>query len=107
VYSVMLPLAIASWVVTRKNDQFINFPSGSLIVLALAMGVAYFFADTFYVSAYSFGGNVMTVASILTLSPVVASLIKYIWVGGSPNKYQLFGYVLAMFSIILITKGKR
>ncbi len=89
----------------RIFGQKIVAPSGIVLVLALLLGLAYFFADYFYIGAYTDGGSLLTVSTIVVLFPVFASLIKYFWVGGLPNMYQVVGYLLAACAVVLVAKG--
>jgi hypothetical protein len=37
--------------------------------------------------------------------PVVASLIKFVWMQSLPNLWQVSGYILAVTATMLIAKG--
>jgi len=60
-YVVMLPMACLGWLITKNSIQTISWPSKSLALLTMAIGIVYLFADTFYVSAYNLGANIITV----------------------------------------------
>lgn len=108
-YTVMFPLAIARWGQLRITDGPIAFPVGTLLVLTLAFGAVYFFADFFYISAFTAAsGSVMTVTTILMLTPVTSSIVKYFYTGGTlPNSYQVAGYILAVAAVYLVSKGSQ
>jgi len=78
-----------------------------MLLFAFAIGVIYFVADFSYISAFTAaGGSVMAVSTILIMTPVFSSLVKYVYTGGAlPNGYQIAGYVLAVVAIYLIGKG--
>ncbi|MFH0852211.1 MAG: EamA family transporter [bacterium] len=104
-YSAMLPLAIAGyWFFARRQGAFL--PPGNLLWITLLVGVVYFFADAFFISAYTSGGNLIAIATIAALFPVFASVVKYLWVGGLPNRYQIIGYLFAAIAVIFMAKGQ-
>jgi len=104
-YIVMLPVTLG-WIAGLKiTKQPFVAPSGIAILIALGVGLVYFFADFFFVGAYTSGGSVFSVTTIVIMLPVFASVIKYFWVGGLPNLYQIAGYILAFFAVFLVTKG--
>jgi len=104
-YLAMLPLALIGLSYLKITHQQVVVPSGSNILIALAVGAMFFFADTFYVSAYAAGGTLITVTTITLVFPAVASLMKYCWVSGMPNRYQIIGYALAALGVITVIKG--
>lgn len=105
-YIIMLPLAVIRLAQLKLSGQVVT-PSGTAILIALIVGVVYFFADYFFLGAYNAGGSLMTVSTIIIMFPIFASIIKYLWVGGLPNMYQVTGYILAMFAIIFVIKGSQ
>lgn len=103
----MIPLALIWLGVQKVTHQEITFPTGTALLIVMVMGVAYFFADYFYLSAFTHGGSVLTISMIILIVPAVAAIIRYFWVGGLPNTYQIIGYVLIVTAMIFITKGSR
>ncbi|MBX4187452.1 MAG: DMT family transporter [Candidatus Doudnabacteria bacterium] len=101
----MIPIALLWLWFQKTTHQEINFPTGSALWIVMILGVAYFFADYFFLGAFTAGGNVMTVSTILLLTPAIAAIIKYLWVGGKPNVYQVSGYVLIAAAMLLVAKG--
>ncbi len=101
----MVPLALIWLGVQKITHQEINFPTGTALLIVMAMGVAYFFADYFYLGSFSHGGSVITISTIILIVPAVAALIRYLWVGGLPNAYQVIGYLLIVIAMVFITKG--
>lgn len=106
-YVVMVPLAFARVGFVRITEGSVVFPTGALLVFVFLFGIVYFCADFSYISAFTAAGaNVMTVTTILMLTPVFSSLVKYFYTGGGlPNGYQIAGYILAVGAILLVSKG--
>lgn len=104
-YLTMLPLALVGLGYLKATNQKIVAPTGSAIFIALAVGAMFFLADAFYVGAYEAGGTLMVITTIMLAFPALASLMKYLWVGGLPNNYQIVGYVLAALGVLCVTKG--
>jgi hypothetical protein len=71
----------------------------------IAVGALFFVADLFYVGAYTNGGSLLAITTLVVLFPAIAQLIKFTWVGGRMNYYYLVGYILAALAVILIGKG--
>ena len=80
-------------------------PSGAGLWIAIGAGVAYFLADYFLVLAYKAGADSIAVTSVLILMPMAAMLVKYVWKGGLPNRYQLTAYVLVVLALYLFKRG--
>lgn len=104
-YAVTIPLAFAGLIATKALGQQILVPNGKFIWIAVGVGILYFVADTCYVGAYTSGGSLFTITSIVIMFPVFASIIRYFWVGGLPNLYHIASYLLALGAIILSIKG--
>ncbi|HLC44970.1 MAG: hypothetical protein A2722_01280 [Candidatus Doudnabacteria bacterium RIFCSPHIGHO2_01_FULL_50_11] len=103
----MLPIALIWLATQRATGQQVLYPLGTALWITMGLGVVYFFADYFYLGAFTSGGDVMTISSIILIVPAVAALIKFLWVGGYPNMYQIAGYVLIAIAMVLITKGSQ
>jgi len=104
-YFTLAPLAVAGLGYMYMSGQKIVVPSGGDAGLAILAAAVFFFADYFYIGAYTNGGSLLAVTTMLVLFPAIAQLIKFAWVGGSPNYYHMFGYLLAALAVILISKG--
>lgn len=104
-YFAMVPLALAGLGYMYFTGQSIAIPNRTDAVIATAVAVMFFFADFFYVGAYTNGGSVLVVTTMVVLFPAIAQLIKFLWVGGSWNYYHIFGYLFAALAVILISKG--
>lgn len=89
----------------KTDDPSFNFPGGTLLVLAIVLGLIYTAGDYFFVSAYAKGGDVVTITCITILIPVVASLMKFGITKQLPNLWQVSGYALAALGVILVAKG--
>lgn len=104
-YCLMLPLAFVGMLVMKSTHPNLAMPTGSTIWLVLFLGLVYFFADASYMGAYSAGASLMVITTAVVLVPVLASLLKYYLAGGTPNSWQIAGYITAAVSVILIVKG--
>ena len=102
---VMLPLTLSTYAYLRSTGNAPEFPRGVLFLLTLLTGLLWWLGDVTYVSAYTMGGKVEVIATIVALFPVMTSLVKYFWTGGVPNRFQLAGYVLAAAAVYLTTRG--
>ena len=76
-----------------------------MLVLAIVLGLIYTAGDYFFVSAYTNGGDVVTITCITVLIPVVASLMKFGITKHVPNLWQVSGYLLAAVAVLLVAKG--
>ena len=101
----MIPIALVVLWFQKASNHKIDFPAGSALWIVMALGVIYFFADYFFLGAYTAGGNVVTISTILLIAPAVAAIIKYFIDGGKPNLYQISGYALVVVAMILLAKG--
>ena len=104
-YFTLAPLAVAGIGYMYLSGQSIVMPNRSDAMVAIAVAAVFFFADYFYIGAYTAGGSLLAVTTLVVLFPAIAQLIKYVWVGGNLNYYHLFGYILAALAVILISKG--
>ena len=102
-----IPLTLLFLGGEKVMGERIIFPQGNYFWLIMVMGVLYFFADYFFVGAFTAGGNVLTILTIMMLSPVVAVVAKYLWVGGVPSAYQIVGYIFAACAVFLLAVGAR
>jgi drug/metabolite transporter (DMT)-like permease len=104
-YFTLAPLALLGigWMYwSRQPVKMPNMADGGV---AIAIGTMFFVADYFYISAYTSGGKLMAITALTVMVPIMAQLMKYLWVGGSFNRYHVLGYVLAALAVILINKG--
>lgn len=106
-YVVMVPLAFARVGFVRITDGSVAFPTGVLLAFVFLFGAVYFVADFSYISAFtSAGADVMTVTTILMMTPVFSSLVKYVYTGGGlPNVSQVIGYLLTIAAIYFVGRG--
>lgn len=104
-YLIMLPLSVGGWIFLKSTDKAVEAPSGWMVALTMIVAVAYFAADSCFVGAYTHGGDLFTISSIVVLFPALATLVRYFWVGGRPNIYQITGYILAAVAVLLVAKG--
>lgn len=104
--------AVVIRAMVKDGSPSFNFPTGSEFVLLLALGLIIFFADYFFVGAYTNGGDLLTITVLMMLFPVFASLFKFAgsfvireMVYAPPNAMQIGGYILAAFAVWLVVKG--
>lgn len=91
--------------ITKTNDPSFNFPQGSSLVWVVIMGLIFTAADYFYIGAYTNGGSLMTVTSIIVMFPVFAGVLKYLWTGDSPNGWQVGSCLVAIVAVLMAAKG--
>ena len=110
--TLMIVYASVIWIsavglrqVVKTSDPSFSFPGGTMLVLAIVLGLIYTAGDYFFVSAYTNGGDVVTITCITVLIPVVASLMKFGITKHVPNLWQVSGYVLAAGAVLLVAKG--
>src|SRR5215468_10267876 len=110
--TLMIVYASVIWIsafgmrqLVKTSDPSFSFPAGTLLLLAIGLGLIYAAGDYFFVSAYTNGGDVVTITCITVLIPVVASLIKFGITKHLPNSWQVCGYVLAAGAVVLVAKG--
>jgi uncharacterized membrane protein len=110
--TLMIVYASVIWIsafgmrqLVKTSDPSFSFPAGTLLLLAIGLGLIYAAGDYFFVSAYTNGGDVVTITCITVLIPVVASLIKFSMTKSLPNLWQVSGYVLAAGAVVLVAKG--
>ena len=110
--TLMIIYASVIWVsafgmrqVVKTEDPSFNFPIGTMLVLAIVLGLICTAGDYFFINAYTNGGDVVTITCITILIPVVASLMKFGITKQLPNLWQVSGYVLTAVGVILVAKG--
>ena len=103
--SVIWISAVGMRQLVKTNDPSFSFPTGTMLLVAIVLGLIYAAGDYFFVSAYNHGGDVVTITCITILIPVVASLIKFGMTKNLPNVWQVSGYVLAAGAVALVAKG--
>lgn len=103
----IVPVALIGLWIQKSTNHEINFPTGSALWITMVLGVTYFFADYFYLHAFTQGGNVVTISTIILIVPAVAAILRYFWVGGKPNVYQVAGYALIVVAMFLVAKGNK
>lgn len=104
-YAVMFPLALFRFFYAKFTKPDAIFPSGKGILIALAIGAIYFCADYFYIGSFTIGGDLWVITTVFIMLPVVASIMKYLWVRELPNLYYVGAYLLAVGAVLLAVKG--
>lgn len=105
-YPVMLSITVG-WLAGRKVMGLENtLPPTTLFVFALLLGVVYYFADVAFLKALTSGGSATVVAVVAALSPIFTAFVRFLWIGGLPNRYHITAFILALVVILLATKGE-
>jgi hypothetical protein len=104
-YFTLAPLALIGLAYLYVIGHKVLLPSRGDAPLVIAVGATFFVADLFYVGAYTAGGKLLAISTLVVLVPAIGQLIKFMWVGGKLNSYHLAGYILAAIAVILIGKG--
>jgi len=104
VLPVVLVAFVGRWL-TKTSDPSFDFPVGNELIILIVLGFMWAAADYFYIGAYTNGGSLLTITSIMVMFPAVASIIKLVWTHGLPNMWQVSGYLLAACGMILVAKG--
>ena len=105
--SVILAITLGALRTTKTSDPSFCFPRGADLFAVVILGVIFFAADYFFVGAYTHGGTLFLVTSIIVLFPITASLIKYCFTRDYPNGYQLCGYLFGIIGVILVICGDK
>ena len=105
-YLVMLPFALVGLFFVKPVAGADVMPTGSTLAIIAFVGTCWFLADALYIGAYAAGGDMFTITSIMIMLPLGGTIIRYFWVGGLPNRYQMVGYACAAIAVLLIVKGK-
>jgi uncharacterized membrane protein len=110
--TLMIVYASVIWIaafgmrqLVKTNDPSFSFPTGTMLFLAIGLGLICAAGDYFFVSAYNSGGDVVTITCITLLIPVLASLMRFGVTKSLPNMWQVSGYVLAAGGVVLVAKG--
>ena len=104
-YTVMLPLSLIRLLHLRLAGNPVIFPTGSLLTVALLTGLLWFASDYCYVGAYTSGGDLVTITTVIALFPVAASVIRFFITAALPNAYQFGAWLLAAAAVYLVTRG--
>jgi drug/metabolite transporter (DMT)-like permease len=104
-YVPMVFMTFGALAFLKVQGKSIAFPSGDALYVAGLIAVVFFLADTFFFSAYTNNADAFTVSSIALMFPAAASLMKYLWTGGLPNRYHLAAYAVAIVAVVLAEKG--
>ncbi|MDP2651754.1 MAG: EamA family transporter [bacterium] len=103
-WPILICAVVGRWL-TKSSDPSFDFPVGLNLAILVVLGLIWTAADYFYIGAFTNGGSLLTITSIMMMFPVFASLFKFLWVGGLPNMWQVSGYFLAAGAVFLVSKG--
>ena len=104
---ITFSIALIAWSLVRTSAPEFAMPRGSLLWIAMLVGVLFFFADYFFVGSYTKGVSLLVVTSIVALIPVLSSLIKFVAIKDMPppTAWHICGYVLTFLALLCIAKG--
>lgn len=89
----------------KGDDPSFAFPTDSGLLWAIAACLIFAVADWFYISAYTSGGDLLTITSIVIFFPMVAATIKLAITGHYPNLWQVAGWGVMVCGVLLMAKG--
>lgn len=104
-YIVLLPMAAGLYIYQRFSGGQSSMPVGSDLTLLAAVAVMFFIADFFYIGAFTAGGNVVAITILLVLMPVLAALLKFVWVKEVPTTYHFIAFTFAFLAVIFVAVG--
>lgn len=78
-------------------------PVGKLLAGTIGVGFIYILADLCYMSAYGSGGSLALVTTIMSLVPVMASVLKMIIDRTQPSALQCAAFVFGLAAVICIS----
>ena len=104
-YLVLLPLGLGTFIYLKLSGQPVQLPTGPDLKILAVVAVMFFIADVFYVSAYTSGGEVISITILAVLMPVVGGVVKYLWVKETPTKYHVVALVFAALAILFVAIG--
>jgi drug/metabolite transporter (DMT)-like permease len=106
-YIVLFPLTLGLYLYQRSMGAPTRLPSGNDLSFLVLVAMIYFIADYFYIGAFTVGGtsNVVTITILLVLMPVIAALIKFVWVKESPTPYHFAAFACALLAVLFVAMG--
>ena len=107
--SLMMVMYGVVWVLSLITGSLrtpTGFPLGDAWPTAILAGTILFVGNYLMTGSYTNGGTVFTITMITVSMPVIASAVRYLWVGGLPTGQQMVGYLLAIASVYLIITGR-
>lgn len=100
--AVMLLCGLVVYGYYKYNDLEITFPiTWKEIVFVAAIGLVYYFADMFYMSAFhSKDKSVIVITSVIVALPLMIGVMKVIFDREYPNRGQCLGYIFVVIGIL-------
>gem|GEM_PF-1806531 len=92
--------------VIKTNDPSYDFPTGTLVIWFIILGLLYVIGDLSHAKAFNDQGTAEFGLAIFALAPVVVSLIKYFFYKEHPTPIQIVGYILFFIGISLVMTNK-
>src|SRR5437870_542068 len=72
----IVPIALSILFFQKVGGHDLKFPSGAAFWIVMLLGIIYFFADYFYIGAFTAGGDVVTISTIILIVPAIAAIMK-------------------------------
>jgi drug/metabolite transporter (DMT)-like permease len=104
-YIVLLPLGAGLFFYQKMRGQQVIVPDKDAVLLIAAVAAMFFFADFFYIGAYTKGGNAVTITILAVLMPVLCAVMKFLWVREIPTRYHFIGFLFAALAITFVAVG--
>jgi len=90
----------------NSTDVSLKFPTtGYDWWMFVFFGAVIFLANYCYTGAFTSGGNLLVISSLLILTPVTAVAFRTFWVREMPNFYHISAFVFAAIAVFLAAKG--
>lgn len=106
-YCTMLPMALLQLYVQQRSGAPILWPTADwrLFALAIIGGFIFYWADWTFMRAYTLGADATTMATFLTLTPVVVVTIVALRYGIQPNWRMVAGYCIIVVGLWIFGTG--
>jgi len=97
---IILPLTLLQWWLHPK----FTMPPVTDWRLLVSLGLAFAFADYFFLKAYNSGGSLIMISTMVALFPVFASILNSSLGGAPPSYRQWLGWAVAVAAIVLVSE---
>jgi drug/metabolite transporter (DMT)-like permease len=105
-YPLFLLISLV-WLNSQKlSGATTTWPTRDLLLFVLLNAAFWFLADALFIGAYTNGGSLMTITTIVVMFPIFASLLKFLMTRNPPSLWHIAGWILAAVAVILVTKGE-
>src|SRR5687767_550703 len=79
-YVTMLPMGLLLFAYQKYAQQEIVLPPYDAMKIVAIVAVMFFIADFFYISAFTNGGDALTITILALLVPLIVAITKFVWV---------------------------